>query len=86
MTERHSIRWPYGFTGQRRTNPMLVARRDITRAAATNFVVALQDMDEGERREFLTWLREMIDHYGYDSATAIERGIDREGPPDAGGQ
>lgn len=80
MTERQPIKWPYGHTGQRRTDPRLVARTDITRAAATNFVVALQDMDETERREFLTWLRQMIEHYGYDSATAIERGIDEEGP------
>lgn len=86
MTERQSIKWPYGFTGERRRHPMLDARQDMTRAAATNFVVALQDMEEDERREFLTWLREIIDHYGYDSATAIERGIDVEGARGAGDQ
>ena len=84
MSEKESIKWPYGYTGKpfRNQDPINRAWRDPwirdRNPVAENFVAALQSMAESERREFLTWLREMIDHYGYDSVTAIERGIEQE--------
>lgn len=77
MTRREQIQWPYGFTGSpRRVGTIPVP--SPTNHTLQNFVAGLNDAGEAERREFFTWLRQMLDYYGIDSATAIERGIDPE--------
>ena len=81
MADQHGIDWPFGFTGVPAGGRVVGGRARVTgpeNSALTNFVAALQSMDEQGRRETMTWLRQMIEHYGYDSATAIERGIDHE--------
>ena len=84
MSGKRAIHWPYGYTDERNQNTPRFPYDVINvppaqpRGELSSFVAALNDMDVPERREFLTWLREMTDHYGYDSATAIERGIEPE--------
>lgn len=75
MTEREQIRWPYGFTD----SPRQVGHVPVpspTNHTLQDLVAGLSSAGETERREFLTWLRQMLDYYGIDSITAIERGID----------
>ena len=75
MTEREQIKWPYGFTGvPRQMGPVSVpSPRNHT---LQDLVAGLSAASETERRDFLTWLRQMLDYYGLDSMTAIERGIE----------
>ena len=80
MANKDDIKWPYGFSGitgnwARERGPYRIPIQDIPRTAR-GLIEDLQQMDEGERRQLLTWLRQMIDVYGYDSITAQERGID----------
>lgn len=86
MTQPREIKWPYGFTGTPRPDPEVLSQ-GVPRPqnhSLENLVAALNDASETERREFMTWLRQMMDQYGYDSAAAIERGIEQEpDPPDA---
>ncbi len=80
MTEPEQIKWPYGFTGEHRpAGPFPVPSPE--NYTLQNLVAGLKAASEVERREFLTWLRQMIDHYGYDSITAIERGIEPDPRP-----
>ena len=80
LTEREQIRWPYGFTGSPRwAGPIPVPTP--TNHTMQNLVAGLNSAGETERREFLTWLPQMLDYYGIDSATAIERGIDPDPAP-----
>ena len=75
MTEREQIKWPYGFTGTPRpVGPFPVPSPQNN--TLQNLVAGLSSASESERREFLTWLRQMLDYYGLDSISAIERGID----------
>ena len=74
--QRNEIQWPYGFSN----TPHPVGQIPVpapTNQTLVNFVAGLNSANEIERREFLTWLRQMLDYYGIDSITAVERGIDQ---------
>lgn len=77
-----NIRWPYGLTGEpyRARSPLhsMPPVPGPPNETALNFAAGLSSMSEPERREFMTWLQQMLDYYGIDSATAIERGVDTE--------
>ena len=83
MADQHGIEWPLGFTGVPAGGQVVSALMRVPRPenfGLTNFVAAVEAMDEQGRREIMTWLRQMMEYYGYDSVTAMERGIDQEEP------
>lgn len=82
MTEREQIKWPYGFEDSprhfHRPGPPAIT---ATNQTMINLVAGLSSASDAERREFLTWLHQMLDYHGVDSITAIEHGIDPEPVP-----
>ena len=65
------IKWPFGFSDNKVPFGWLGREGLAAIHPAKELVAALNAMEPDERTEFMTWLRQMLDCYGGDSATAI---------------
>ncbi|MDE2785722.1 MAG: hypothetical protein OXL37_03590 [Chloroflexota bacterium] len=83
---KQNIKWPFGLTGQPEhphnrwaDDPISYeTNEEMATAYLLRFSRMIQNAPNDDRREFFTWFRQMVDEYGYDSLTAIERKIERE--------